>query len=62
MPLLIIDEQLESLRKASQVKPHDSTGLIIFSMIVSNFLNKLKEYKQIGDILICNQARHCVWQ
>ena len=49
-PHVIIDAQLESLRKASQVKPHDSTGLIIFSVIVSNFVNVLKEYKQIGDL------------
>ena len=43
-PHVIIDAQLESLRKASQVKPHDSTGLISFSVIVSNFVNVLKEY------------------
>ena len=49
-PHVIIDAQLESLRKASQVKPHDSTGLISFSVIVSNFVNVLKEYKQIGDL------------
>ena len=47
---VIIDAQLESLRKASQVKPHNSTGLISFSVIVSNFVNVLKEYKQIGDL------------
>ena len=47
---MIIDAQLESLRKASQVKPHNSTGLIRFSVIVSNFMNVLKEYKQIGDL------------
>ena len=47
---MIIDAQLESLRKASQVKPHDSTGLISFSVIVSNFVNVLKEYKPIGDL------------
>ena len=41
------------------MKPHDSTGLISFSVIVSNFVNVLKEYKQIGD---CNRARHCLWQ
>ena len=41
-PHVIIDAQLESLRKASQVKPHDSTGLIGFSVIVSNFVNVLK--------------------
>ena len=49
-PHMIIDAQLESLRKASQVKPHDSTGLISFSVIVSNFVNVIKEYKQIGDL------------
>ena len=49
-PHVIIDAQLESLRKASQVKPYDSTGLISFSFIVSNFVNVLKEYKQIGDL------------
>ena len=49
-PHVIINEQLESLRKASQVKPHNSTGPINFSVIISNFLNVLKEYKQIGDL------------
>ena len=49
-PRVIIDAQLESLRKASQVKPHDSAGLISFSVIVSIFVNVLKEYKQIGDL------------
>ena len=47
---MIIDAQLESLRKASQVKPHNSTGLISFSVIVSNFVNVLKGHKQIGDL------------
>ena len=32
------------------MKPHDSTGLINFSVIVSNFVNVLKEYKHIGDL------------
>ena len=49
-PHVIIDAQLEGLRKASQVKLHDSTGLISFSVIVSNFVNVLKEYKKIGDL------------
>ena len=44
-PHVIIDAQLES-----QVKPHNSTGLISFSVIVSNLVNVLKEYKQIGDL------------
>ena len=49
-PQVIIDAQLESLRKASQVKPHNSTGVISFSFFVLNFVNVLKEYKQIGDL------------
>ena len=49
-PHVIIDAQLESLRKAIQVKPHDATVLISFSVIVSNFEKKLKEYKQIGEL------------
>ena len=39
---MIIDAQLESLCKASPVKPHVSTGLISFSVIVSNFVNVLE--------------------
>ena len=49
-PHVAIDAQLESLRKASQVKPHNSTGLISFSVFFSNFVNVLKEHKQIGDL------------
>ena len=49
-PHVIVDAQLESLGKASQVKPHNSTGLISFSVIVLNFVNLLKENKQIGDL------------
>ena len=49
-PHVIIDAQLESLRKASQVKLHNSTGLINVSVIVLNFGNVLKENKQIGDL------------
>ena len=44
---VIIDAQLESLRKANQVKPHDSTGLIGFSVIVSNFVNVLRESSRL---------------
>ena len=32
-PHVMIDAQLESLRKANQVKPHDSTSLIIFLLL-----------------------------
>ena len=47
---VIIDAQLESLRKDNQVKPHDSSSLNNFSVIVSNFVNVLKEYEHIGDL------------
>ena len=49
-PHVIIDAQVESLRKASQVKPFNSTSLISFSIIVVNFVNVLKEYNHIGDL------------
>ena len=47
---MITDAQLEILLKSSQVKPHNSTGLISFSVIVSKFVNMLKEYQKIGDL------------
>ena len=49
-PHVIIDAKLESLCRSSQAKPHNSTGLISFSVNVSNFVNVLKEYKHIGDL------------
>ena len=49
-PHVIIDARLETLRNASLVKLYDSTSLISFSVIVSNFVNVLKECKQIGDL------------
>ena len=49
-PHVIIDAQLESIRKANQVKPQDATGLISFSVAFSIFSNLLKEYEQIGDL------------
>ena len=49
-PQVIIDAQLESLCEASKVKPHYPTDVISFSVIVSNFVNMVKEYKQIGDL------------
>ena len=32
------------------MKTHGSTDLISFSFIVSNFVNMLEEYKQMGDL------------
>ena len=49
-PNVIIAAQLESLRKASQLKLHELTGLISFSIFVSDFVNVFKNYKQIGDL------------
>ena len=42
--------KLESPRRANQMKPHDLARLIQSSVIVSNFVNVIKEYKQIGDL------------
>ena len=50
MSHVTIDVQLDILRKSSQMKPHNSTGLISFSVIVSNFVNVLKENSWIGDL------------
>ena len=47
---VIIDAQLESRLQASHVKPQDSAGLINFLVVVSNYVNMLKEYKQIDDL------------
>ena len=49
-PHVIIDAQLEILGKASQAKPHESTGLISFAVILSIFVNVFKEKRQIGDL------------
>ena len=48
-PHVIIDAQLESLRNAIQVKPHNLKGLIGFSCIVSSLGNIFKELMQIND-------------
>ena len=47
---VIIDAQLETLRRATPVKIYDSASLIHFSTIVSSFVIVLKEYKQIGNL------------
>ena len=49
-PHVIIDAQLASPCKAIQVIRHDSTVLITFSVIFSNFVNVVKKCKQIGDL------------
>ena len=49
-PHEIIEAKLESLHEANQVKPHNSTGLLSFSVSVSNFVNVFKEYKHIGNL------------
>ena len=47
---MIIDAQVDSLRKPSQVRSYKSTGVISLSVIVSSFVNALKEFKLIGDL------------
>ena len=52
---LILDAQPESLRKASQVMTHDSSGLIGFS---SRFWCFLTCWKITDKLLICKHAWH----
>ena len=62
-PHAIIDAQLESLRKASQVKPHNSASLILiqFSIIVSDCT--LRTCSKSGKkLFISNQMHPCIWQ
>ena len=47
---VIIDAQLHSVRKPKQIKPHDSSCLIDFPFIVADFVNVLKEERQIVDL------------
>ena len=49
-PLVVTDAHLESLCKAIQLKPHNSAGLISFSVNASNTVNMLKETQHIGDL------------
>ena len=58
-PHVIIDAQLESLRKASQVKPHNSKGLINFQFL---FRTMWIWSKCTSRLVIWNQARHSIWQ
>ena len=59
-PHVIVDAQLENLRKAEPVKAHDSATLINFSVIVSSFVNVLKEYKQLADLRSSSTLRMAV--
>ena len=38
------------MRKANQVKSHDTARLIQFLILMSNFVNVFRVYKQIGDL------------
>ena len=51
---------MENLRKAEPFKAHDSAALINFSVIVSSFVNVLKEYKQLGDLKSSSTLRMAV--
>ena len=58
-PHVVIDAQLESLQKANQVKPHDSTSLIFFLLL---YLTSWTCSKSTNILVICNQVRRCTWQ
>ena len=53
-PNLIVDAQLQAVKKAPFVQKNDSKTLIQFSVIVSNFVNVLREYKYLGDLESCS--------
>ena len=49
-PYLIVDAQLNILRKQQQIRKHDSTAIINYSITISNLVNVLKQYNYEGDL------------
>ena len=49
-PYLIVDAQLNILRKQQPIRMHDSTAIINYSITISNLVNVLKQYKYEGDL------------
>ena len=47
---LIIDAQLNTLRKQQPIRMHDSTAIINYSITISNLVNVLKQYNYEGDL------------
>ena len=49
-PYLIVDAQLNTLRKQQPTRMHDSTAIINYSITISNLVNVLKQYNCEGDL------------
>ena len=49
-PYLIVDAQLNILRKQQPIRMHDSTAIINYSITISNLVNVLKQYNYEGDL------------
>ena len=49
-PYLIVDAQLNMLRKQQLFRMHDSTAIINYSITISNLVNVLKQYNYEGDL------------
>ena len=58
-PYLIVDAQLNILRKQQPIRMHDSTAIINCSITISNQVIVLKIYNYEA---ICVQVQHCKWQ
>ena len=49
-PYLIVDAQLNILRKQQPIRTHDSTAIINYSITISNLVNVLKHCNFEGDL------------
>ena len=49
-PYLIVDGQLNTLRKQQPIRMHDSTAIINYSITISNLVNVLKQYNYEGNL------------
>ena len=49
-PYLIVDAQLNIMRKQQPIRMHDSTAIINYSITISNLVNVLKQYNYEGDL------------
>ena len=49
-PYLIVDTQLNILRKQQPIRMHDSTAINNYSITISNLVNVLKQYNYEGDL------------
>ena len=49
-PYLIVDAQLNTLRKQQPIRMYDSTAIISYSITISNLVNVLKQYNYEDDL------------